>query len=95
VGRSYSLTLPSPARGEGFQTPPPLMEGEGGIGVKIGLAPGTGHSSSLFPLPPGERVSRTPSLDGRGKGEGDKALLSQRPIPYLNAYGGRGRVING
>jgi len=59
-----------------------------GIGAKIGLAPGAGHSSSPCPLPLGERVSRTPSLDGRGKGDGDKALLSQRPIPYLNAYGG-------
>jgi len=52
-----------------------------GIGVKIGLASGAAHSPSPCPLPPGERVSGTPSLDGRGKGEGDKALLTQRPIP--------------
>jgi hypothetical protein len=31
---------------------------------------------SPFPLPPGERVVRTPSLDGRGKEEGDKRLKS-------------------
>ncbi|MEW6530844.1 MAG: tetratricopeptide repeat protein [Thermodesulfobacteriota bacterium] len=55
------------------------------IGAKMGLTPGAGHSPSPCPLPPGERVSRPPSLDGREKGEGDEHLLSQRPIPYLNA----------
>jgi hypothetical protein len=44
------------------------------------------NSPSPSPLPPGERVSQLPSLDGRGKGEGDKRLLSQRLIAYLNAY---------
>jgi len=41
------------------------------IGVKIRHTMRL-NAPSPFPLPPGERVFATPSLDGRGKGEGDK-----------------------
>ncbi len=41
---------------------------------------GVDDSPSPCPLPQGKRVFDTPSLDGRGKGEGDNHLKSQTPL---------------
>jgi len=50
------------------------------MGASFRTLYGGQEAPSPSPLPPGERVLRTPSLDGRGKGEGDKPLIS---IPCL------------
>ena len=47
------------------------------IGANLSMGFEFARASSPCPLPPGERVFRIPSLDGRGHGEGDKILKSR------------------
>jgi hypothetical protein len=65
----YSLSRPSDIVQEGNWTLAAIF----GHNLCGGLTP-----PHPFPLPPGERVFRIPSLDGRGKGEGDKSPFFYR-----------------
>ena len=46
----------------------------------------TADSPSPYPLPRGERDLESPSLDGRGKGEGDNLLKSHEQQHKVSAY---------
>ncbi len=53
---------------------------EGVYALTYGVMAALTIPPSHCPLPLGERVFDTPSLDGRGKGEGDNHLKSQTPL---------------
>jgi heme o synthase len=53
-----------------------FLRGVRGIGANLSAELRPQDAPSPYPLPPGERDLESPSLDGRGKGEGDKRLTS-------------------
>jgi len=63
---------------------PPIKGGDKGgegIGANFRLSLWAEVIPSPCPLPPGERVSRTPCLDGRRKGDGDNRLILLGQVP--------------
>jgi len=73
------LKLPLSQRGSSNS---PFHKGVyGGIGANFRLSLLAEATPSPCPLPPGERVSQSPSLDGRGKGEGDNRLILLGQVP--------------